>query len=94
MPGGAGRKLCGAVPKTISAEKRPIPSLGGGQEPEEDPGQLLAPGTINTGGPEGVLLVAMEPLDHPVTLGVVGSSLMMSDAERTAQRRCQTAETN
>ena len=43
---------------------------------------------------EGVLLGAVEPLDHPVTLGVVGSSLMMSDAERTAQRRCQTAETN
>ena len=55
--------------------------LGSGQEPE-DPGKLLAPGTINTGGPEGVLLGVVEPLDHPVTLGVVGSSPVRQHKQR------------
>ena len=56
-------------PKKHLRSEEANPLLGGGMEPEQDPGQLLVPGTISTVGPEGVLHGAVEPLNHPVTLG-------------------------
>ena len=44
--------------------------LGSGPEPEQDQGQLLVPRTISTASPERVLHGAVEPLDHPITLGM------------------------
>ena len=86
-----GQKFTWSGPKNHLGSGEANSLLGGGPEPEQDPGQLLVPRTISTASPEGVLHGAVEPLDHPITLGMVGSGLVMP---RTAQGRCQSAETN
>ena len=50
------------VPKTISAVERPIPSLGGGPEPQEHPGKVLVPDN-------GHKVYWMKMLNHSVGLG-------------------------
>ena len=83
-----GQKLTGKAqisPKNHLGSGEANPLLGSGPEPKQDPGQLLVPRTINTAGSEGVLHGAVEPLDHPITLGVVGSGLVMGDAQDSTE---------
>jgi len=59
--------------------------LGGGPEPQEDPGQVLVPQVAHATGPQCILQRTMKALDHPVGLGVVGSGLVVDDPEDGAQ---------
>ena len=71
-----GQAECGPKNHLGGGEANPL--LGSGPVPKQNLGQLSR--TINTPSPQGVLHAAVEPLDHPIALGVVGSGLVMCDA--------------
>ena len=73
-----GQAECG--PKNHLGGREANPHLGSGPVPKQNPVQLLVSRTIDTPSPQGVLHAVVEPLDHPIALGVVGSGLVMCDA--------------
>ena len=79
----AGQAQCGSKNHLGGGEANPF--LGSGPEPKQNSGQLLVPRTIDTPGPQGVLHAAVEPLNHPIALGVVGSGLVVCDAKDSTE---------
>jgi hypothetical protein len=54
----------------------------GCSEAEEDPGDVRGPCGDGAAGAQGVLEAAVEPLYHPIGLGVVGSGLLVLDLQK------------